>query len=810
MNWENKYLIKSGNITQILHSLLGLLIIFCCFPGFSQNPDREYQSHKFSGDTVFVNVSDGKYIFVPYTSEIIETSFIPPGEKRDTVSHAVILKPQNPEFTVSEEETFLKIDSEGIDVLVTKSPFKISYFFNEEEIISEKSGYTKNDSLEKIDFNLKEAEMLFGGGARALGMDRRGNRLELYNKAHFGYEERAEQLNYSLPIVLSSEKYLLHFDNAPKGFLDLDSKKSNTLAYETISGRKTYQLVVGETWEEILENYTLLTGRQPMPPRWAFGNFASRFGYHSQKEVEETIEKFRNDSIPVDAVILDLYWFGHEIKGTMGNLEFVKDSFPEPEQMISNLKQKGIQTILVTEPFILTTSKKWKEAVEKEVLATNAAGKPFTFDFYFGNSGLIDIFKPEAQDWFWNIYKDLTEMGISGFWGDLGEPEAHPAELQHVIGAADEVHNIYGHYWAKLIYEGFENDFSDKRPFILMRAGAAGSQRFGLIPWSGDVSRSWGGLKPQPEISLQMGLQGLAYMHSDLGGFAGSVQDDELYIRWLQYGVFQPIFRPHAQEEIASEPVYKDPETKELAKQAIELRYKLLPYNYTLAFQNSQTGIPLMRPLFFEEPENPELYQMAHTYLWGNDILVSMISEAGIKEKEIYIPAGSNWIDFYTGKTFKGGTKILVPVEKEYIPTFIRGGAFIPKADLVQTTANYDASTLDVHYYYDPQAIESSGLLYHDDGLTPEAYQKGIYEIVKFQSKLEPGAINLLIEKEEGENSTSEIQLLRIHIENLKVPVKFLWLNGIKYTGKNYMHQEKLDIPVSFYQEQTTIKIEFE
>lgn len=785
--------------------------MICIFSnaGFAQNPNKEYKDYSVSGDTLFVTVSDGKYIFVPYTSEIIETSFIPLGEKLDTVSHAVILKSHHPEFTVSEEGNILKIDSEGIDVQVRKKPFKISYFFNGEEIISENLGYSRNDSLEKIDFNLKETEVLFGGGVR--GLNRRGKRLELYNQAQFGNEEGAELLNYSLPIVLSSEKYLLHFDNASKGFLELDSEKDNTLAYETISGRKTYQLVVGENYEKILENYTLLTGRQPMPPRWAFGNLVGRFGNHSQPKVQEIIEKFRNDSIPIDAVILDLYRFGQETHGTTGNLEFVRDSFPEPAQMIAKIKQKGIETILVTEPFILSNSKKWKEAVDDEILATNAGGKPFTFDFYLGNSGLIDIFRPEAQEWFWNIYKDLTELGVSGFLGDLRGPETHPAALQPVTGSANEVHNNnYGHYWTKLIYEGFQNDFSDKRPFILMRAGAAGSQRFGLIPWSGNLSRTWDGLKPQPEISLQMGLQGLAYMHSDPGGFTGSFQDDELYIRWLQYGVFQPIFRLHKQEEIALEPVFKDPETRELVKQAIELRYHLLPYNYTLAFQNSQTGIPLMRPLFFEEPENIELYNIADTYLWGNDILVSMISEPGIKEKEIYFPEGNNWIDFYKGTTYKGGTKSIVPVEKAYIPTFIRGGAFIPKADVMQTTANYNASQLDVHYYFDPQAKESSGLLYLDDGVSPWAYEKGIYEIVKFKASLESGAINIKIDKEEGEHSTSEIEVLRIHIENLKNPVKFVWLNGIKYTGKNYMHEGKLDIPVRFYQEQTTIKIEFD
>src|SRR5690606_20856548 len=152
-----------------------------------------------------------------------------------------------------------------------------------------------------------------------------------------------------------------------------------------------------------------------------------------------------------------------------------------------------------------------------------------------------------------------------GWWGDLGEPELHPSELRHATGSADELHNVYGHEWARTVYEGYRRDFMDQRPFILMRAGAAGSQRYGMIPWSGDVNRTWGGLRSQPEISLQMGIQGLAYMHSDLGGFAGDNLDDELYARWLQYGVFQPIYRPHAQEEVPSEPVFRSEEhTSEL------------------------------------------------------------------------------------------------------------------------------------------------------------------------------------------------------------------------------------------------------
>jgi alpha-glucosidase (family GH31 glycosyl hydrolase) len=342
-----------------------------------------------------------------------------------------------------------------------------------------------------------------------------------------------------------------------------------------------------------------------------------------------------------------------------------------------------------------------------------------------------------------------------------------------------------------------------------MRAGAAGSQRYGLIPWSGDVSRSWGGLKSQPEIALQMGMQGLAYMHSDLGGFAGDVQDDQLYVRWLQYGVFQPVYRPHAQEAVASEPVFKEPKTKALAKKAIELRYKLLPYNYTLAFENNQTGAPLMRPLFFEEPENMEIYEVANTYLWGNDFLVSPVMQDSINKKEVYFPGKGNWFDFYSGKKHKGGTRDSISVSQDHIPTYVRGGAFIPMAKPLQTTADYSGEILEVHYYFDEEIKESSSYLYHDDGKSPHSFENGQYEIIKFESSVSADSLDLKIEKEEGENSTTAVRIVEFRLENLKKPLGFVWVNGIKYTNKNFLHRKKLNIPVRFDQNITTIKIEF-
>ena len=571
-----------------------LLILFITTFSFAQNTDRKFLNLIPKEKGIIIETNEGNYQINFLLDKIIQTTFIPKGELFSDKSDMVILVPNYTSKNILESENSIRYSSNNIIVEVIKSPFQIKYLDKKNNVIlSEKSGYIKRkhiplenvkgnitvDSTEVLQFNISSDETLYGGGARALGMNRRGNKLALYNRAHYGYETRAELMNFCIPLVLSSKLYAVHFDNTAIGYLDLDSKKDNTLEYETISGRKTYQVIIGDSWEDLVKNYTDLTGKQPLPPRWAFGNFSSRFGYRSQEQVEKTIKRFEDDKIPVDAIILDLYWFGKTIQGTMGNLEWDKDTFPNPDKMIADLNAKGVKTVLITEPFILTTSSKWQETVSKNVLATTKDGKPATWDFYFGNTGIVDIFKPEGKDWFWNVYKRLINQGVGGLWGDLGEPEVFPSKAITAGGTADEIHNVYGHNWAKLIADGYKKDFSNQRPFILMRSGYSGSQRFGMIPWSGDVSRSWGGLQSQMEIALQMGMQGMAYMHSDLGGFAGDYFDNELYLRWLQYGVFNPIFRPHAHEDVAAEIAYKDVDTKAKAKKAVELRYQMLPYN---------------------------------------------------------------------------------------------------------------------------------------------------------------------------------------------------------------------------------------
>ncbi len=773
----------------------------------AQNTNRKYSFHDWNNGILEIVTSDGSYIIKPYSDKIIETAFIPNSQPYNRNSFAVIKTPEKLKPKLSNTENTLTLKTKNISVVITKSPFKIAYFKNGQLLLSEKNGYTKvNDSTETISFTLDNSEALYGGGARALGMNRRGNRLQLYNRAHYGYENKAELMNFCIPLVMSSKLYAVHFDNPAIGYLDLDSKKDNTLTYETISGRKTYQVIVGDNWTDLVGNYTDLTGKQPLLPRWSLGNFSSRFGYHTQDEVENTIRKFEQNQIPVDAIILDLYWFGKTIKGTMGNLDWDKDNYPNPDKMISDLNAKGVKTILITEPFILTTSSKWQETVDKKVLVTDKSGKPATWDFYFGNTSVVDIFKPEGKDWFWNVYKRLINQGVGGMWGDLGEPEVFPSKVMTAGGKADEVHNIYGHNWAKLIADGYKKEFPTQRPFILMRAGYSGSQRFGMVPWSGDVSRSWGGLQSQMEIALQMGMQGLGYMHSDLGGFAGDYFDNELYLRWLQYGVFNPIFRPHAQEEVASEVARKDIVTMAKARKSVELRYQLMPYNYTLSFDNNQKGTPLMRPLFFEEPNNPALTNVASSYFWGNDFLITPITRWAVTDTFVYFPKSSNWFDFYTNEKHTAGTTERIKVSEDYIPTFVRGGSFIPMIDTIQNTSEYSLKYLNLHYYFDENVTNSSGKLYNDDGTTPNAFEKEQYEILNFTSTNNGKSLVIKLETTTGKNYTSTNKNVAVLIHNIKP--KRIFVNGQEQVYKTF--KEPLQVNVTMTKGTTSeIKIEY-
>ena len=721
-----------------------------------KNNDQKnnYLSYQLKNHGVEITTSLGSLTLTAYSNNAIEAHYQYENKLNNAAflpSFAIKEHALKQGFSITETSKQLTLSAGKLHAIIDKFPFKISYYQGDRLLVSEEAGFFTGTTVENetqhpiqgFRFKLSENEKLLGGGERILGMDRRGHRMPLYNRAHYGYETQSNQMNFSLPAVFSSNKYILLFDNSAKGWMDLGRSEQNIMQFEAVSGRMSYLVFAGKTSPELINNYVDVTGKQPMPPRWAFGNYASRFGYRTEQEVRTTVNQFIDLDFPLDALILDLYWFGKDIKGHMGNLAWDQAAFPTPTKMISDIKAQGVNTVLITEPFILTNSKKWADAEQKQALAKNAEGKPKRFDFYFGNTGLVDVFNDTGKNWFNDIYKTLYQQGVTGWWGDLGEPEVHPSDTLHTLSDGgvvngDAIHNVYGHQWAKMVYENQLSLAPNERPFILMRSGFAGSQRYGMIPWTGDVSRSWGGLKPQVELSLQMGVLGLGYTHSDLGGFAGGEKfDKEMYIRWLQYGVFQPIYRPHAQDNIAPEVVFHDKATQDILRKFIKLRYNLLPYNYTLAYQNSTTGMPLMRPLFFEnESENDSnlsLMDNAKSYLWGDAFLVTPVVNAGVKSVSVPLPKGV-WFDYFSGDRYQGNQTIEMATSLETLPVLVRAGSFIPMIDDIQSTKDYDNSKLTLHYYADESVKSSEGKMYEDDGEMFQANAQGFFELLSFKA----------------------------------------------------------------------------
>jgi oligosaccharide 4-alpha-D-glucosyltransferase len=739
-------------------------------PAISEQPGtrssiKRYLGQQVENNILFIKTDQGDFSFRPFADSIIEVMFHPGGFTQFDSSHAVIMKPGEIETLLTETPNALMFDLPGMQVFIHKNPLEIRFLSNGQALLNEEAGFFTSNTGVGYRFVASQGERFYGSGGRASGINLRGKKLGLYNRPQYGYEIGATDLNYTIPLLLSSKKYMIFFDNPQKGQIDVDSEHKGVVTFSAIGGPQKFYLIHGENPNSILQQYSRLTGKQQLPPRWAFGNLQSRMAYRTQAETDSIVKLMLKNDFPIDAVILDFYWFGDSILGHLGRLDWFKPSWPEPEKMIADFKKSGIQTITISEPYIIDTLENFGIAAELGLLATDSLGKVYVDkQFYFGDGSLIDIFKPEAADWLWSKYKKQFEQGVAGLWGDLGEPESHPSDLYHVAGKADEVHNIYGHYWAKSIYDRFRRDYPDRRLFFLARSGYAGSQRFGMIPWSGDVSRSWGGLQAQLPAMLNMSMSGVPYMHSDAGGFAMGQKDDELYTRWLQFAAFTPILRPHG-SGIPSEPVYFNDTTQRIVRHFMKLRYQLLPYIYTQAWKTAETGTPIVVPVFYYYPDDERFKSHYESYFFGRDMLVAPVTSAGIKNMTVELPQGE-WFHFWSKEAFRGGKSVQVNTALESIPLFVRAGSIIPMVDAVTSTAFYSSKKLYLKTYLPALTGELKGKIYEDDGETYESYQKGAYELISLDgSKDAAGKIAIRLRKSgDGYAGMPELRMLEFEL----------------------------------------------
>lgn len=639
--------------------------------------------------------SDGRQVMeIGMNGAAVRVSYLPLSQAEAAPSEAVVLPASPlpaPAFESADSLVFHLNDHVSLHVGLIPLRISLRKRLNGSVLYADEAGrffyrdYPEVGALAGLRMRLSDNERLYGLGSRATPMNRRGSRLYLYNMPAYGYTGGAEDLYLSVPVLYSSKGYGVFVDSYRRGYADLGKTEADILEFGVKDSQFSYYILPATHTAEAQRQYMALTGRQPMPPKWALGYIQSRFGYKNQQELLDITRRSLDAGIPISAIPVDLYWFGGGSK--MGNFDWDKTAWPNAPGMIKQLKSWGIRTILVTETYMVEGTRLFRRADSLGLLARKSSGEPYVIpDFWTGPAGLLDVFHPKSGDFFWPEYRRLLRQGVAGFWCDSGEPENHPSKMIHHNGTAEAVHNLYGLYWSRMLYEGFQRDFPGERWFNLARSGYAGMQRYGVFPWSGDVSRSWQALKAQVPVMLGASLSGFNYMHSDLGGFTGGPKDEMLYTRWLQLGVFSPIMRIHGDAEgISPEPIFWSDSTLERARRAIALRYVLRPYLYSAAWQNAHTGDAILRPLWYEMADTASYSFENESFYFGDHLLVAPVLENAQREKAIYLPAGSNWYDWYGNNLLAGGRRLQRPLSNDYIPFFVRTGAVIPvevKADI--------------------------------------------------------------------------------------------------------------------------------
>ena len=694
-----------------------------------------YVDHNIFESVLEVFADQGVIHIRPFTEEIVKVEVFSNGQPQMNPSYSTILSQQPVPFSFSDEGAYLRYFTGAIEVLVQKDPLFLVFVQDGDTLLQENPGFTSfNDIVKQYEFKISDSEALYGTGSRAIDIDLKGRKLEVYNEPMYGYANNTDQLNICAPFVVSNRGYGLFMDNSWKATWDLGAENPELLRYRALGGPLPYYFIGGRSMERVMENYHLLTGYQPVPPRWSLGYIQSKFGYENQAEAEAVVADLLQNDFPLDALVLDLYWFGDP--STMGNLEWDYTRFPDPVGMIDNFKDQGIQTILITEPYFTTQSSHFDFLSDQSYLGTNPDGETYVLDnFWAGPAGLLDITNPDALDWMWDFYDARNQEGVGGWWCDLGEPELQPLDMQFQDGSPTiENHNIYSLLWAKMLYEKHQENYPGLRLFNLIRSGYSGFQRYSTFPWSGDVARNFSGLRAQIPIMVNSSLSGFSYMSSDLGGFVGGGMDDELFIRWMQLGVFSPIMRVHG-AGIDTEPTAYSQEAQDISRDLIQKRYDLLPYIYSLAYENSIKGTPIIRPTNFDLGEDETLKNINDQFLFGKDILVAPALYPNQTERMVWLPTDEEvWYNpDLVEKSYSSNNPVSMPLPYEEVNYFIRNGGIIPEVRNLKNTESYNTDTLWLTVQvYEKEGLDNQFILYDDDGLSANSLADSLFQTIEF------------------------------------------------------------------------------
>lgn len=536
-------------------------------------------------------------------------------------------------------------------------------------------------------FEAFDDEMIFGMGQyQEKHMNKKGATLEL---AH-----RNSQA--SVPFYVSSRGYGFFWNNPAIGTATFGMNKTEWHAKST--KKLDYFITAGDTPAEIEAQYSLATGRTPMMPEYGLGYWQCKLRYRTQDELLAVAREHKRRGLPMDAIVIDFFHWTMQ-----GDFKFEPLDWPDPEAMVKELKELGIETVVSVWPTIDERSENYGKMADMGYLVNADRGNQNHMT-WMGNTVFYDATHPGAQKFVWDRCKEnYYKKGIRCFWLDEAEPEYGPYDFdnyRYYAGSALQCSNVYPVGYAKGFYDGLKAE-GETEILSLVRCAWAGSQKYGVLTWSGDIYSSFRSMREQLQAGLSMSMAGIPWWTSDIGGFlGGNIADPafkELLVRWFAWGAFCPVFRMHGERSpwYEREQEFRNgvrqltsgqdnevwsfgEDNYEILKKYLFIRERLRPYIRECMKAASETGAPVMRPLFYDFPEDKKSWGVEDSYMFGPDLLISPVMEAGVTQREIYLPEGTDWKDAYTGEVYKGGQTVTVPAPIDIIPVMIRAGKDYP------------------------------------------------------------------------------------------------------------------------------------
>jgi alpha-D-xyloside xylohydrolase len=587
-------------------------------------------------------------------------------------------------------------------------------------------------------FAAPDDEHYYGLGQNQQGfLDLRGHSLEC---AH-DYTAAAGP-SVCVPFVVTNKGYALLWDNPSKTRVDF-AFNEQTRWTSQVGQRVSFFVIIGDTYDELYEGYRLLTGSVPMLPKAAYGYIQSKQRYTSQQEVLDAARGYRQRHLPADVMVVDWFYFTK-----MGQMDMNPNFWPDPTAMNNELHQLGFQSMISVWPRFEPGTRYYDTVLKNGWFEHLADGTPTNGLPYDRAGSDIDTTNPDAARWFWDrIHENFISKGFDSIWADETEPDLPPNGSYLHVGPGTEYFNVYPYFHTKALYDGFRRDMRDHRALILSRDAYFGAQHNGAIFWSSDIAPTWDTLQRQIPTGINFAASGMPYWSTDIGGWqylpyshtpehtplidpsdarenVGHYDDyPELFVRWFEYAAFQPNMRAHGSRK-SNEVWSYGKQAEPILEKYLRLRYQLMPYIYSLGYFSHQTGAPFMRGLFMDFGSDPKTASITDEYMFGPSLLIAPVTQQGATTREVYLPAGTDWYNFWTNERLHGGQRITVSAPIDVLPIFARAGSILPLGAPIESTNEKQAIAKVLVY----RGSDGDFTLYDDDGKT-YGYESGKSEI---------------------------------------------------------------------------------